>query len=114
MEVQFVGPNEVGVGGMVVIVVVIVIVGFVAEEAFALGEPGDTEGDEREGLAPEKPGAGMVTLDRGPDRQTGYHSHADDEGEAADYIDSISIALAARECSLRRGLAEEKDADVAE
>lgn len=99
---------------LMVVILMVVIVGFVAQQALALGEPGDTEGDEREGLAPEKQMAGMAPLDCRPDRQTDHHSHANDERQSAHAVDSVSIALVAREWPLRRGLAKEKDADVAE
>ena len=99
---------------LMIVVLMVVIVGFVTEEALALGKPGDTEGNEREGLAPEKQMTGMAPLDRRPDRQAGHHSHAYDERQPARSIDSISIVLVAREWPLRRGLAEKKDADVAD
>ena len=90
----------------------VVVVPLVAHEPFALGQPGNPEGAERQRFAPEEPRAGVTPLNDRPDGESYHCDHAGNHDEAAGHIDSISVPLAMREGFFRRGLAKKKDANL--
>lgn len=85
---------------------------FVAHEAFAPGEPCNTEGAERARFAPEEEMTGVMARDVGLDCETGHCDHAGNHDEAAGRVDAISFALMPRDELCPGRFVEQKNADV--